>query len=391
MTSAPNHLRGRCAIVGVGEAGLGQAAPGDTALSLQCRAARDAVLDAGLRLQDVDGVFAHWDDRAAAMLVSEYLGIQPRCVDSTVTGGQSNLTHLVHAVAAIEAGLCEVALVTWGSTQRLDRSRQRGGPAQDPRSPAGQFVAPYGMLTPLGWYAMLARLYIDRHGVPPEAFGEVALAARRWARLHPQASAREPLTMDQYLASPLVADPLRKLDICLVCDGAGALLLTRSERARDLRRRPVRIDGFAEAHRHHMTPLAAGDWLDPAPVRALADQALAMAGIGRGDVDLVQIYDAFTINVLLGLEWLGFCESGGAADFVRGGRIAPGGSFPLNTSGGGLSFNHAGQFGMQLTIETVRQLRGECGARQVSDARRALVQATGMVMSAYLVMVLGSD
>lgn len=391
MTKAQDRLAGRCAIVGVGEAGLGRAAPGDTALSLQCRAARDAVLEAGLTLKDIDGVFAHWDDRAAAMLVSEYLGIQPRCIDTTVTGGQSNLTHLIHAIAAIETGLCSVALVTWGSTQRLDRSRQRGGVAQDARSPMGQFVTPYGMLSPMGWYAMLARLYRERHGVPPEAFGEVALAARRWAQLNPNASERAPLTMAEYLASPLVADPLRKLDICLVCDAAGAMVLTSTERARGLRQRPVRIDGFAQTHRHHMVPFAPGDWLDPAPVRTLADQALAMARIARSDVDLVQIYDAFTINVLLGLEWLGFCEAGGAAEFVRGGRIAPGGDFPLNTSGGGLSFNHSGQFGMQLTIETVRQLRGECGARQVPEARRALVQATGIVMSAFLVMVLGSD
>jgi acetyl-CoA acetyltransferase len=384
------ELHGRYAIVGVGETGLGKAAPGDTALSLQCRAAREALLDCGLQLADVDGVFAHWDDRAAAMLVSEYLGIQPRYVDSTITGGQSNITHLVHAIAAIEAGLCDVALVTWGSAQRLDQSRKRSGVPQDARMPMGQFAVPYGMLNPIGWYAMLARLYLDRYGVGPECLGEVALAARRWAQLNPNASARDPLTMEQYLASPMIADPLRKLDICQVNDGAGAMILTSVARAHDLKRKPVLVQGFADSHRHHMTPFAVTDWLDQQPLRGLADEALAMARIERADLDMLQIYDAFTINVPLGLESMGFCEAGVAAEFLRGGRIAPGGSFPVNTSGGGLSFNHSGQFGMQLTIETVRQLRGECGQRQVPGARHALVQATGMVMSAYMVMVLAA-
>src|SRR3974390_2730844 len=147
MAQIKHPLCGRYAIVGVGETGLGKAAPGSTALSLQCSAAREALLDAGLQLRDVDGVFAHWDDRAAALLGSEYLGIQPRYVDSTVVGGQSNISHLVHAIAAMEAGLCNVALVTWGSTQRLDQSRKRGGLLQDARMPMGQFTVPNGMLT----------------------------------------------------------------------------------------------------------------------------------------------------------------------------------------------------------------------------------------------------
>ncbi|MET9585895.1 hypothetical protein ABZY10_22900 [Streptomyces sp. NPDC006539] len=384
-------LSGRHAIVGVGEAGLGDAPAGATALSLQCRAARDAVLEAGLSLTDIDGVFAHWDDRANALLVAEYLGIHPRYVDNTVVGGQSNITHLVHAMAAIEAGLCDVALVTYGSTQRLDRSRSRSGHVQDPRSPISQFTLPYGMLNPVGYYAMLAQLYQHRHGGAPEHLGEVALAARRWAQLNPNAAVRTPLTMEDYLASPVIADPLRKLDICQINDGAGAMILTSASRARDLARRPVSIRGFGDTYRHHLTPLGTADWLDDDALRTVADEALAMAQMDRQDIDLVQIYDAFTINVLVALEALGFCEPGGAGAFVGGGRIAPGGTFPLNTSGGGLSFNHSGQFGMQLMIEAVRQLRGECGSRQVPGARTCLVQAGGMVMSAYMVMVLDAD
>src|SRR5688572_504389 len=237
----PKDLSGRYAIAGIGETGMGKALPGDTALSLQCEAARQAILDAGLKPGDIDAVFAHWGDRAAGLLVTEYMGLQPRYVDSTVVGGQSNLTHVAHAMAAMEAGLCDVALITYGSTQRLDRSRARGGHAQDARMPTGQFVQPYGMLSPIGFYAMLARLHMQRHGTRAQDLGEVALAARRWAQLNPNAIAQGPLTMEDYLASPMVADPLRKLDICQVTDSAGAVVLVRAEHARDLSRPPVLV------------------------------------------------------------------------------------------------------------------------------------------------------
>jgi acetyl-CoA acetyltransferase len=386
----PKDLSGRYAIAGIGEAGMGRAQPGDTALSLQCEAARQAILDAGLKPADIDAVFAHWDDRAAGLLVTEYMGLKPRYVDSTVAGGQSNLTHIVHAMAAMQAGLCDVALITYGSTQRLDRSRTRGGHAHDARMPNGQFVLPYGMLSPIGFYAMQARLHMQRYGTRAQDLGEVALAARRWAQLNPNAVARAPMTMEDYLASPLVADPLRKLDICQVTDSAGAIVLVRAERARDLRRPPVLVQGFADRYMHHVTPFGTEDWLDNGVLAEMGRLALERADLTRADIDIVQIYDAFTINVLIGLEQLGFCARGESGAFVQGGRIAPGGAFPLNTSGGGLSFNHGGMFGMPLTIESVRQLRGDCGERQVPGARNCLVQAAGLVMSAYMVMVLGT-
>ena len=383
-------LSGRYAIAGVGEAGMGKALPGDTALSLQCEAARRAILDAGLKATDIDAVFAHWDDRAAGLLVSEYMGLKPRYVDSTVVGGQSNLTHIVHAMAAMEAGLCDSALITYGSTQRLDRSRSRGGAAQDARMPSGQFVLPYGMPSPIGFYAMQTQLHMHRYGTRAEDLGEVALAARRWAQLNPNAVAQTPLTMDDYLASPMVAEPLRKLDICQVTDSAGAMVLVRADRARDLPRKPVLVEGFAERFLHHATPFGMDDWLDNGVLAEIGQLALERADLARDAIDLVQIYDAFTINVLVGLEALGFCAPGEAAAFVRGGRIAPGGAFPMNTSGGGLSFNHGNMFGMPLMIESVRQLRGDCGSRQVPDARNCLLQAGGMAMSSYMVMVLGT-
>jgi acetyl-CoA acetyltransferase len=391
MNRDAKELGGRYAIVGVGEAAMGKAQPGDTALSLQCQAAREAILDAGLKPADIDAVFAHWDDRAAGLLVTEYMGLQPRHVDSTVVGGQSNLTHIAHACAAMAAGLCDVALITYGSTQRLDRSRSRGGAhAQDARMPNGQFVVPYGMLTPIGFYAMQARLHMQRYGTRAEDLGEVALAARRWAMLNPNAVARTPLTMDEYLASRMLADPLRKLDICQITDSAGAMVLVSAERARQLPRPPVLVQGFAERYLQHATPFGSDDWLDNGALAECGRLALQRAGLRHTDIDLVQIYDAVTSNVLIGLEALGFCAPGESGAFVRGGRIAPGGDFAVNTSGGGLSFNHGGMFGMPLMIESVRQLRGEGGERQVPGARHCLVQAGGLVMSAYMVMVLGS-
>jgi acetyl-CoA acetyltransferase len=385
----PKSLGGRYAIVGVGEAGMGKAQVGDTALSLQCESARQAILDAGLKPTDIDAVFAHWDDRAAGLLVTEYMGLEPRYVDSTVVGGQSNLTHVAHAMAAMEAGLCDVALITYGSTQRLDRSRPRGGHTIDARMPSGQFVLPYGMLSPIGFYAMQARLHMQRYGTREQDFGEVALASRRWAQLNPNAVARSPLTMADYLASPLVADPLRKLDICQITDSAGAMVLVRAERAHDLRRPPVLVRGFAERYIQHTTPFGTDDWIDNGMLAEVGRLALERADLTRSEIDVVQIYDAFTSNVLIGLEDLGFCGRGESSAFVQDGRIAPGGEFPLNTSGGGLSFNHGGMFGMPLMVESVRQLRGDCGERQVPGARNCLVQAGGLVMSAYMVMVLG--
>lgn len=386
-----NRIGGKYSIVGIGEAGVGKADPGQTSLSLQARAAQRAMLDCGLQPSAIDAVFAQWDDRIASLLVSEYLGIQPRYTDSTLVGGQSNLTHIVHAISAIETGLCETALITYGSTQRSDKSRRLSGLNLDPRTPNGQFVQPYGIVSPIGFYAMQAKLHQCRYGSTAEDLGEIALAARKWAQLNPNAVDQDDLTMEQYLASPMICDPLRKLDICKVTDGAGAIIVTSSERARDLNQVPVQVLGFGEKYRHHLTPFNNDDWLDNGFVADITNEALHMAQRERDDIDVVQIYDAFSVSTLIGLEDLGFCRRGEAGEIIHGGRIAPGGDFPLNTSGGGLSFNHPGMFGMQLAIESIRQLRGECGARQVSDAKTCILLSGGIVMSAHNVTVLGRE
>lgn len=386
-----NQLSGRYSIVGVGEAAIGKAEPGQTAITTQARAAQRAMLDCGLKPGDIDGVFAHWGDKASSLLVLEYLGLKPTYTDSTLVGGQSSLTMLIHAIAAIEAGLCEVALITYGSTQRLDRSRNIGGLELDAAAPNSQFVRPYGMVSPIGFMAMYTQLHQQRYGSSAEDLGEIAIASRKWAQLNPAAIVHEELTMEKYLQSPMICEPLRKADICKVSDGAGALILTSRERAKDLSKKPVQLLGFSELYTQYMTPFRMDDWLDNGVVPRLLDDTLAMAQCSRDDVDLVQIYDACTINVLSDLEELGFCERGEAGDFVKDGRIAPGGDFPLNTSGGGLSFHHAGMFGMPLTIESVRQLRGECGDRQVDNPKTCLMRAGGFVYSAHLAMLLGVE
>ena len=376
------------AIVGVAESDLGKV-PGKSALELQAQAARLALADAGLALRDVDAVFAHTDDRFSSLQVSEFLGIQPRYVDSTNVGGMSNLLHIRRAMAAIAAGMCEVALITYGSTQLSDGSRKGGAVAADaPHTPRGQFILPYGHLSPIGYYAMVAQLHMHRYGTAPKDLAEVAVAARRWAQLNPKAYRREPTSLEEVMASPVVAEPLRQRDCCLVTDGGGALVVVSAARARDLRSKPVYVLGAAETHAHHYTPFNTDDWLNTG-VAATADEALRMAGVTRGDIDVVQIYDHFTIGVIQSLEELGFCPRGEGGAFVADGALGPGGRFPVNTSGGGLSYGHPGMFGMFVAIEAVRQLRGECGDRQLPQAELALCHAPGLVFSCNTTMILG--
>ncbi|MCW0211241.1 hypothetical protein AVE30378_04532 [Achromobacter veterisilvae] len=381
------HLSKSVAIVGAAESELGKV-PGMTALDLQAQAAGRALRDAGLSLKDVDGVFAHVDDRFAGLQLAEYLGIQPRYVDSTSVGGMSNVMHIRHAMAAIEAGMCEVALVAYGSTQLSDGTRKVGGTPEDMRMPRGQFITPYGQLSPIGYYAMVAQLHMHRYGTTPRDLAEVAVAARKWAQLNPKAYRREETSIEEVMASRMIADPLRQRDCCLVTDAGGAFIVTTAARARALKRPPVYVMGIAESFSHHYTPFGTADWLDT-NVAQTAEQALAMAGVTRQDIDVVQIYDHFTIGVIQSLEELGFCKRGEGGAFVAGGRLAPGGDFPINTSGGGLSYNHPGQFGMLLLLEAVHQLRKECGERQLPKAELALVHAPGLVFSCNTTLILG--
>lgn len=387
-------IKRSAAIVGVGDVELenGKVKEGKSVLQIQAEAAKKALDDAGLKKNDVDGLFVAglWGvpglGSFSSAVVGEYLGIQPKYTDSTQIGGSSFEAHVGHAAAAIKSGLCEVALILYGSTQRSERSRDLSG---KPPHFGLQYETPYGLPTPVGGYAMAAHRHMHQYGTTAEQLAEVAVATRKWAQLNPAATMRDPLTVEDVLNSKMISDPLHLLDCCLVTDGAGAVVLVSAERARDCRKKPIWVLGQGESHSHWS--IQAMPDLTVTSAAQSGKTAFEMAGVTHDDIDVVQIYDSFTITVLLTLESLGFCKPGEAGDFVANQRTAPGGDFPMNTNGGGLSYAHPGMYGIFLLIEAVRQLRGECGERQVNDAKLALVNGTGGQLSSTSVCILGRD
>jgi acetyl-CoA acetyltransferase len=371
-------LRGRAAIAGVAESDLGEVRPELTPLDLIGQAASRALDDAGLVKADVDGLFsASAYHSMPAVSASEYLGIRPRYSDATSMGGSSFISHLLHAAAAIEAGLCEVALIVYGSTQRS------GGGRLLP------YEEPYRPRYPVSMYALAASRHMHEYGTTREQLAEVAVAARQWARLNPKAFARDPLSVEDVLASRVVSSPLSARDCCLVTDGGGAVVVTGAQRARELRQPPVYLLGAGEAHHHrHISQMP--DLTTTAAAES-GPRAFQMAGLGPSEVDVAMLYDAFTINTVMFLEDLGFCGKGEGGPFVSGGRIAPGGELAVNTSGGGLSYCHPGMYGIFLLIEAARQLRGAAGERQRPGAEVALAHGSGGVFSSQVTAVLGSE
>ncbi|MBI2323201.1 MAG: thiolase, partial [Chloroflexi bacterium] len=362
------YRSGAVAIVGVAESDLGSV-PDKTVLHLQAQATSRALADAGLTKGDVDAHFTAGVSGLYSLQVSEYLGLRPQYIDSTAVGGASFVIHVEHAAAALAADLCSVALVTYGSTQRSDRSRRLAG-RLDRVERITQFEAPYGPLLPISAYAMAAQRHMHQYGTTSEQLASIAVQTRQWAQMNPVAFVREPLGMEDVLASPLVSSPLHLLDCCLVTDGGGALVITSAERAADLPKLPVYVLGSAEYSSHN--GISQMPDLTVTGAAVTGPRAFARAGLTPADVDLTEIYDSFTITVLLTLEALGFCSRGEGGAFVAEGRLEPGGSLPTNTNGGGLSYCHPGMYGIFTVIEAVRQLRGECGSRQVPDARVAL-------------------
>lgn len=377
----------RAAIVGVAESDLGRT-PDKSVLQLQLQAARAALDDAGLQFSDVEALFCagHWAWSPNLML-AEYLGIQPKYTDSTNIGGCSFEAHLGHAVAGIQAGLFDVALITYGSTQRSDRSRNRGNFTF---RLTDQYEMPFGLPTPVGAYALAATRHMHEYGTTGEQLAEVAVATRKWASMNEKAMMRDPITIEDVLNSRWISEPLHLLDCCLVTDGGGAVVVASAERARQLRKPPVWVLGHGESHTHN----SIANMPDLATHRAAIESgrnAFAMAGLTPAEIDVTEIYDSFTITVIMTLEALGYCGRGEGGAFVSGQRTAPGGPFPMNTNGGGLSYCHPGMYGIFLLIEATRQLRGECGQRQVENARTALAHGTGGVLSSAATIILGKD
>jgi acetyl-CoA acetyltransferase len=372
------------AIAGVAESELGAVAPGTTPVDLMGQASVRALEDAGLALADVDGLFAATTQLPMATLnLGEYLGIRPRYSDSTQVGGSSFIAHLQHARAAIEAGLCEVALIAYGSTQRLV------GRGSASVQEIDAYERPYRPMLPVAAYGLAAGRHMHEFGTTREQLAEVAVAAREWANLNPAAwSHGKPLTDRDVLDAPMVASPLGVRDCCLVTDGGAAAVVTSVERARTLRKPPVPVLGVGEAH-HHRHISSMPDLTTTAAVDSGA-RAYAQAGLGPADVDLLMLYDAFTITPILFLEDLGFCAKGEGGAFVEGGRIRPGGEVAMNTNGGGLSYQHPGMYGLLEIVEAVRQLRGEAGARQLERCEVAIVHGNGGVLSSQCTALLGA-
>ena len=381
-------MRGSVAISGVGLAGCGEA-PGWSEMEIAAAAAKQALDDAGLSAREVDGlVIASTNIFMSGLALAEHLGVRPKFTESTMVGGSSFVGHLIPAALALNAGLCDTILVAYGSNQRTGVGRSATAQhkmALDPQV----FEHPYKPFNPPTSYALAAARHMHQYGTTRAQLAEIAVAARRWAQLNPEAFAREPLSVDDVLKSRMVSDPLTVRDCCLVTDGGGAYVLTRAERAKDFRKAPAYLLGIGAAHWHRQ--ISSMPDLTVTAATESGQRAYEMAELGPQDVDAVELYDAFTINTLLFLEDLGFCGKGEGGAFVSGGRIAPGGSLPVNTNGGGLSCVHPGMYGIFLLIEAVRQLRGEAGERQVEDAAVALAHGNGGVLSSQITAILGTQ
>ena len=311
----------------------------------------------------------------------------PLLILSALIGVSVSLVHMLDTrslrAKKLYLGQCDVALICYGSAQRS----AAGKLVSVSRTPI--YEEPYQPRYPMAQYALAAARHMHQFGTTREDLASVAVSARQWAALNPEALLRDPLRIEDVLAARMVCDPLSVRDACLVTDGGGAAILTRPDRARDLKRRPIYFLGGAAAQTHFQIAS-----MPDLTVTAAADsgpRAFAMAGLSPADVDVVELYDAFTINTILFLEDLGFCPKGEGGRFVREGRIAPGGALPVNTNGGGLSCNHPGMYGIFTIIEAVRQLRGEAGSRQIDDAGIALCHGNGGVLSSQITALLGTQ
>lgn len=349
-----------------------------------------ALEEAGFTPADVDGLLTTIITAGgdfSTLVMAEYMGMTPRYTDSTSIGGSSFVAYVEHAAMAIATGRCDVALICHGSTNLSDRGG-RSGPVSTSNEVFGpaQFEEPYGIST-IGSYAMAAQRHMYEYGTTSEQLAEIAVATRKWASMNPRAMMREPLSIDDVLNSRMIASPLHLFDCCLVTDAGGAVVLTSMERARDLQKQPIAVLGTGEAHTHRM--ISQMPDLTETAAKISGKLAFERAGVQPGDIDVAEIYDSFTITVLLTLESLGFCAKGEGGTFVSGQRTAPGGDFPMNTQGGALSYTHPGMFGIFTIIEAVRQLRGECGPRQVDNAELALCNGTGGVLSSTGTIILG--
>ena len=385
-----NNLRGKTAVVGLAESGCGMAS-GWSAMEIMANSVHDALDDAGIKLNEVDGVFAATAFHSmAAMSLSEYLGLKPKFADGSQIGGSSFLSHILTAALALDAGLINVAVVAYGSNQK-----SIGG--FKTISEAMPYEAQYEPRMPVTAYALAARRYMHEFGASREDLANVAVSARDWALLNPRAYTYDkgPLTVEDVLSARPIVDPLGKLDCCLVTDGGAAVIMTRSDRAKDTKNTPIYLLGAAMEHHHRMV----SEMPDLVRTSAIdsSQRAFKMSSYKATDMDTIQLYDAFTINTLLFLEDLGFCKKGEAIELVKNNNIGPSGSLKVNTNGGGLSCVHPGMYGLFVTLEAIRQLRNSAGDNVgersgggwIDNAKLSVAHGNGGVLSSQVTNVWG--
>lgn len=374
--------RGKTAITGAATFGIGRN-PGLSSMDIAVNASIRALRDAGITPGDVDALFICLPDNfLSGLTFAEYLGIQPKITENNRTGGSAFLTHLQSACLALDAGLCDVALIAYGSNQLSGAGKLVTPSGADP------YEGPYRPRLPVSAYALAAARHMHDYGTTAEQLAEVAVSARQWANLNPDAHMQGDLTVDDVLQARRVSTPLGVRDCCLVTDGGAAIVVTRADRAKDHASKPAYVLGAAAATFHHnisqmpdLTVTAASE---------SGQAAFAQAGVGPKDIDVVELYDAFTINPVLFMEDLGFCAKGEGGAFFENGHTAPGGAQPVNTNGGGLSCVHPGMYGLFTLVEAVQQITGVAGARQVEGAKLALAHGSGGYLSSQVTAILGA-
>lgn len=379
----------KLAIVGVGESALGKV-PGKSSLQLQMDAVLAAVADAGLTKSDIDGIMAPTSLTLPylepSVALAEYLGLQPSVSMGLSLGGATPVAALAYAAAALEKGLCRYIVLASGEARLSGMGRDQTVAALA-RIGHPEFELPYGPLIP-GFVALAAQRHMYEYGTTREHLARVAVTQRRHAQLHPNAHMRKPLTVEDVLASRPIATPLHLFDCAIISDGAAAVVLTTPERARDLAKKPVHVLGYGEFHTH--THAFCNPDLLTLGTEKAARAAYEMAGAGVDDIQVAQIYDSFTITLLMQLEALGICPKGESGPFVAEGHTALGGRIPVNTHGGLLSYAHPGTAaGLLSLIEGVRQVRGECGERQVPNVELCLVTGNAGAHASQSVVILG--
>ena len=375
-------------ITGVADTAVGEL-PGSTAMGLHAEAALAALDDAGLSASDIDGVLCGYSMTVPHLMLSsvfsEYFGLCPTFNTAIQAGGATACIMLATAAALVESGACRHVLCVTGDN-RLTGMTRNGAVAALATVGHPEFEQPYGMSVPAA-YALVAAAYIREFGIGRDELSAIAVAARRHASMHPKASKREPITVKDVSDSRIIASPLRLLDCCLISDGGAAVIVSAADAAKDTRR-PVSVLGTGQAHTHEH--IMAAPSLFDFGCRMSSAIALEKAGCSLSDVNVAEIYDSFTITLLVELESIGFFEKGEAGKAALAGDLSIGGRLPTNTHGGLMSYAHSGAAGGAFHIvEAVHQLRGEADARQVEGAEVAFVHGDGGILSAHCSLVLG--